>query len=133
MESLLIDATKISPKVSFDTKSKVFEVKGESRPENVRVFYDPILNWLNDFASYILTQNNAADDTIEFNFKLEYFNSSSSKYIFDMLKKVVELQLNGVKVEVNWFFDEGDEDMQEAGEELSKMVKFQFKYIEVED
>jgi hypothetical protein len=133
MESLIIEATKISPRISFDTKTKIFEIKGESRPENVRVFYDPILNWLNEYGTELLSSNHDSNVVHEFNFKLEYFNSSSSKYIFDILKKVVEFHLNGIQVKVNWFFDEGDEDMQEAGDELSRMVKYPFNYIEVEE
>lgn len=133
MDALIIEATENSPLISFDTESKIFEIVGESRPENVREFYEPILNWMDDcgteMSSNLNDENNATP--ITFNFKLEYFNSSSSKFILDIVKKIYDYHTKGIKIKVNWFFDEGDEDMQEAGEELSKMVKFPFEYVEI--
>lgn len=133
MNKLLIEATEISPKVSFDPATRVFEIYGESRPENVREFYEPILNWLEEFGKELFNQPQAGANPLTFNFKLEYFNSSSSKFILDILRKIIEYHSKGVNVVINWHYDEGDEDMQEAGEELAKMVNFPFNYMEIEE
>ena len=43
MEKLIIEATGNSPRIVLDPESRNFEFSGESRPENVRKFYLPIL------------------------------------------------------------------------------------------
>ena len=133
MDALIIEATENSPLISYNNDSKIFEIVGESRPENVREFYEPILIWMDEFGTEMSANVNGDGNatSITFNFKLEYFNSSSSKFILDIVKKIYDYHTKGIKIKVNWFFDEGDEDMQEAGEELSKMVKFPFEYIEI--
>ncbi|MBU0488082.1 MAG: DUF1987 domain-containing protein [Bacteroidetes bacterium] len=127
MEKLVINATENTPEVIFDPASGNFEISGESRPENVREFYEPILNWLNEFSSSVKSDQG----TLTFKFKFEYFNSSSAKFILDVLKKISEIHSKGADFKIIWYYDDGDEDMQEAGEEMSKMVKLPFSYIEV--
>lgn len=131
MNSLIIQPTENTPKIVFDPENDIYEISGESRPENVREFYEPVLNWLRDLGNDIVA-NKAAykSKTMAFEFKLDYFNSSSSKFILDILKKIKEFHTNGADVVIQWYVDEGDEDMQEAGEEMSKMVKLPFEYIE---
>ncbi len=135
MDKLLIEATEISPKILFNPSERMFEIFGESRPENVREFYEPILNWLDEYGKELFSSGDQGSDAkpLTFNFKLEYFNSSSSKFILDILRKIIEYHSKGVNIVINWHFDEGDEDMQEAGEELSKMVNFPFNYLEIEE
>lgn len=129
MEALKIEPTEISPKVYFIPENNVFEISGESRPENVRKFYEPIIAWLNDFGNSIISGEYKIDPI--FNFKFEYFNSSSAKFIMDMLKKLEELFSKGIKLKIIWYYDEGDEDMQETGEEFSKIIEVPFEYVEV--
>ena len=83
MENLLIQATGITPKISFDIDQKVFEISGESRPENVKDFFDPILSWLNSYFNNLIS-----NDLHTFKIKLEYFNSSSAKYLLSLLKNI---------------------------------------------
>jgi hypothetical protein len=37
----------------------------------------------------------------------------------------------GVNVKIYWYFDEGDEDMMEVGEDFSEMIDVPFKMIMV--
>ncbi len=53
MEKLTIAPTLNTPGVTLDPVGNKFELKGESRPENVRSFYLPILEWLEKFATEI--------------------------------------------------------------------------------
>jgi hypothetical protein len=46
MRKLIIDQTPNSPKVILDPEKKIYEISGESRPPDVREFYDQILNWM---------------------------------------------------------------------------------------
>jgi hypothetical protein len=65
--------------------------------------------------------------------KLEYFNTSSSKCILDLFKKLEAISGSKTKVVVNWFFEEDDEDMEEAGQDYQAIISLPFNIIEVEE
>ncbi|HUX57047.1 MAG TPA: SiaC family regulatory phosphoprotein [Bacteroidales bacterium] len=129
MRKLIIDQTPNSPKVILDPEKKIYHISGESRPPDVREFYDQILSWLDDFSIYLVKSDDMKDPVI-FNFNFEYFNSSSGKLILDICKILAGLQLKGFNVTINWHFEKDDVDMLEVGKEMSKIVKFPFEYIE---
>ena len=131
MEVLKIKGTNVSPEVLFDSKAMTFEMSGYSRPENVRDFYMPVLNWLEQFVVELTTARPSISKPIAFNFKLVYFNSSSAKFLFDMINHINTIHRNNFPVMINWYFDEDDEELREAGEELSEMAEFPFSYYEV--
>ncbi len=125
MEKLTIHSTLNSPRVVLDPAENLFEFSGESRPENVRNFFLPILEWLEQFASEV-----AGPCTFSFNF--EYFNSTSAKYILDIFKILHTIQDSGNEVRVKWHYEEDDEDMFEVGQEMSRMSGLSFDYIKEE-
>ena len=59
---------------------------------------------------------------------LEYFNSSSAKFLFDIFAQLKELQNDGIPVIVEWHYDEEDTDLREAGEDLALLCEMQFRY-----
>lgn len=132
MEKLIIEPTNNSPSVILDPESNAFEFSGESRPENVRKFYLPILEWLEKFAS---EQKNASTrlPRLSVQFDFEYFNSTSAKYILDIFKALNVLNDVGIEILVKWFYEEDDEDMLEVGQEMSRMSKLEFEYIKTEE
>jgi hypothetical protein len=115
MEEIKIDPTPKTPKVVFTADEGYLEIGGRSIPENSREFYQPLMDWLDE---YIENPNNQT----EFNFKLEYFNTSSSKCILDVLRKLEKLHEDGNEIKVNWYYEEEDEDMKEAGENYQRIV-----------
>ena len=118
MNSLRIEATDDSPFINFDIVSNHFMVSGESRPENASKFYSPIIKWLNEYETFFL-ENKKDSKLLTFAFKLNYFNSSSAKYIMDImiiLKKFID---KSYKIEIEWHYDKRDEDMLEAGKEFA--------------
>lgn len=132
MKPYIIEAKTISPEVKFDPENNIYEIKGESRPESVRDFYQPILDWLEEYSveAQKYSDEEKKDKGIIIHFKLDYFNSSSAKYFLDIIKSLIaNFHSNGIDIKIFWYYEEGDEDMQEAGEELSHMVKYPFKYI----
>ena len=130
MENLLIERTPTTPKVEFYPKKNLFEISGSSRPEDVRVFYNPILEKLQQFRKEIADKtDDYSDNPFVFNFKFNYFNSSSAKFILDILIEVNEFYTDGINIQVNWFFEEGDDDMKEVGEDLTVMLDIQPQYI----
>jgi hypothetical protein len=129
MKKLIIDQTSNSPRVILDPEKKIFEIAGESRPPDVSAFYDEILNWMDDYSIH-LAKTREMDDPVVINFDLEYFNSSSAKYILDFCKQVAGVKSKGKNIAVNWHYEEGDMDMLEVGREMSRMSKIPFEYIQ---
>ena len=118
-----IDATVNTPHVILDMKEGLIDFRGKSIPEDAKAFYDPLVGeWFDKY-------KNAPAAKTTINIELEYFNTSSSLWIFTLLKKLMELQKTGADILVNWFFM--DEDMLEIGEDYEKLVTLPFKKVEV--
>jgi len=124
MEPILIEGTPKTPTIKFDSATGEFEIKGRSIPENSVEFYRPLIDWLD---LYKETPNNKT----VVNIKLEYFNTSSSKCILDVFKKLETIHKAKNEVEVNWYYEEDDEDMLEAGEDYESIIRVPFKMIEI--
>ena len=122
MEVIKIVGTDDTPSVTLDVANEIFEISGRSLPEDVAVFYEPILDWIDRYSE------EATGKTI-FNFKLVYFNTASSKMILDILLKLEEMHEAGKDVLVRWHYPEDDEDMEEAGEEYADIVEVPFEQI----
>ncbi len=122
METIKIQGTEDTPKIMLDAENEILEISGRSLPEDVSSFYEPVLNWLNEYAE------NPNKKTI-FNFKLTYFNTASSKLLLDILMKLEEMHEKGNDILIKWHFPEDDEDMAEAGEEYADIVDVPFEQI----
>jgi hypothetical protein len=123
MEVIKISGTEDTPAIILDTENKIFEISGRSLPEDVVVFYQPVMNWLDEF------EKNPFSD-MELSIKLEYFNTASSKLILDILLKLEEIYTHGTPLKVKWFCLSSDRDMKEAGEEYSEIVGLPFEITE---
>jgi len=126
METISIKGTAKTPTVDFNAAEGKVEIKGRSIPENSIEFYKPLVDWLDTYAA------NPKEET-EVNIQLEYFNTSSSKCILDVFKKLEVIHKDGHNVKINWFFEEDDEDMLEAGEDYQSIIKIPFKMIETDE
>jgi hypothetical protein len=131
MRKLTINKTSNTPLVVLDPDKRRGLISGESRPSDVREFYDQILSWMHEFSTY-LTKSDSSKDPFTFSFDLEYFNSSSGKLILDICKVLAGLKTNGINVIVNWHSEKEDEDMLEVGKEMSRIVNLPFEYLESE-
>ena len=117
MEILKLEGTEDTPKIMLDKKNGIFEISGRSLPEDSAEFYRPVLEWIGNYSN----DSNASTDFV---FKLEYFNTASSKLILDVLSALEDIK--GMKV--LWYFHEDDEDMEEAGQEFSELVEIPFEF-----
>ena len=135
MESLIIEPTEFSPRVLLDASKNKLEISGESRPENAGKFYQPILDWLDNYYSLRYWKDSSFDSKqaeVIFEFKFEYFNSTSAKYILDILKKIEMFRREKMDIKVKWYYDEMDIDMMESGEEFSKMTGVPIEIVVLE-
>jgi len=132
MKSLHITGTAVSPTVDFNLETRVLEISGYSRPENVRDFYFPLIQWLDDLNTFQANNRklNIDLEPYSFKFKFVYFNSSSAKFIYDIIILLNGFQKDGFPLKIYWYFDADDDELREAGEELSDMANVPFSYVE---
>ena len=123
MEDLKHEGSAKTPVVEFSSNGELL-LKGRSIPENSIEFYKPLIEWLE---SYSESPNSSTVLSVQ----LEYFNTSSSKCILDVFKKLESI--SGSEITVKWHYEEDDEDMLEAGEDYEAIIDLPFEMIEVEE
>ena len=126
MRKYHLDGSAKTPLVDFDGETGVLELKGRSIPENSVEFFQPITEWLDEY------ETAPKRETIV-EMKLEYFNTSSSKCILDLFKRLEKMNGVSTDVKVNWYFETDDEDMAEAGEDYQAIVELPFTIIEIDE
>ena len=127
MDPLIQEGTPKTPFVNFDADRGLIELAGRSIPEDSINYYKPLLDWIGEYGK-------EPQEATTVNLKLEYFNTSSSKCILDVFKKLEVISRSGMsKVTVNWYFEEEDEDMQEAGQDYESITAVPFNIVEVEE
>jgi len=122
MEELAIMGSPKTPAVRSDSNQGLLEITGRSNPENTIEVFKPIVNWVEE---YVL--NPGENTTI--NIQLEHFNTSSSKSLIGILKRLEALKKEGRSIVINWYYDADDEDILEAGENFESVIEIPFKMI----
>ena len=123
MEALIIKQQSNTIGVRLDKDKKEFRFEGRSLPENTVKFFEPILEWIEEY------KKAPADETL-INMNFIYFNTSSAKMILEVLGEFEEIYREGKNVKVFWHYMEGDYDIKEAGEEYESMLSIPFEYVE---
>ena len=125
MDPIKIEGTPKTPTVSFDAETGELEIAGRSIPENAVEFYKPLVDWIGSYG-------NTSKSNTKVNIRLEYFNTSSSKCILDVFKKLEAIN-SKTEITINWYYEEDYEDMLEAGEDYEAIINIPFKMIEIEE
>jgi len=112
------------PGVILDKNAGKFEIYGKSCPVDGIEFYEPIFNWFDQYKNDPLERTNL-------DFKLTYFNTISAKVILKLMTKMEDLSNLGHEVKIRWYYTEGDEELEEAGEKFANIVNVNFEYIPV--
>jgi hypothetical protein len=138
MEKLYIGSTISSPEIILSLEENIFSITGTSRPEDVRSLYYPVIDWLKKLVDDLLNgthYNFSSENPFRLKIDLSYFNSSSAKFLFDIFVELKNIAPSGIPVIVEWYYDNDDPELKEAGEDMSFMVDMKFKFIpkEVED
>ena len=104
-----------------------------SRPEDVVAFYGQLVDWLADVKSNITNElkEKTAKNPMVFKLRYDYFNSSSAKYILDMVILIDNLFKNGLNVRIEWLYKKEDEDMLETGQEFTDLIKCPIDFIAI--
>jgi len=132
MHKLVIENTSTTPEIILSPDDNIFSITGTSSPEDVRAMYYPVIKWIRIFVDSIIEGSSKVygeDSPVKLSIDLQYFNSSSAKFLLDIiteLKKIIEVNVPFV---VQWFHDEEDSDLKEAGADISLLVGMEFSFV----
>lgn len=119
--NLKIKGTPNRPEIDFNAETGELVIYGKSILENAIGFYEPILEWIDMYCDSPAEMTNL-------HLKLEYFNTSTSKFLLSIIEKIEELYQGGAEAKVHWYYT--DEDMEELGEDYSNLIDVPFSFIE---
>lgn len=123
MNSLIIEATIQTPRVCFDPDNNIFEITNKSLPEDADEFFEPIIKWLESYREQ-------PNESTNFYFKLDYYNTSSARNIASIIK-ILDVLSTEHKVKIFWYYRQIDEDMQSMGEEYYETTQVDFELVEI--
>ena len=125
MENIYIEQSFHTPEVSFDNEKNRLYIVGKSYPEDASKFYEPIVAWLEENISEI-------KDNFSVEIQLDYFNTSSSKYILRIFLMLEDFKKEHpeITLSITWKYHPNDEEMKESGIEYQQFVTIPFEFIE---
>jgi len=123
MEALHLEASEDTPKIYFEPEVEIYLLEGKSLPENAIDFYQPVFEWAQNFFN-----SSEVPPNVVINFKLDYFNTASSKQIAKLLR-IIENSPSSESVTIKWYYDEEDTDMLKAGNRYNKLMNVYFEFI----
>lgn len=110
------------PVVNFDAETGICTLEGESYLEETDDFFKPLIEWFKEYTSQ-------TNQEITFNFRLTYYNTSSSKKILEFLKLIKEYIQRGNKANINWYYEENDTDIIEDAEDFMVITGLKFNLM----
>lgn len=124
MKELHIEGSKTRPVISLNPDG-ILKIEGRSIDGNIVEYFRPVESWVKEYI-----EDPAEVTCLDIN--LEYFNSASTKLLIKIIQKLTYIQLKHKKFIVNWYYEEGDEDILERGEYFSSIVKIPFNFIKTD-
>jgi hypothetical protein len=121
IDSKKIESTKGTPEITLNSEGFI-RIKGRSMNVNMTEIFKQIEDWLDLYIS------NPADETC-FDIYLEYLDTTNLNFYITLLKKVEFIKLKNKKFIINWYYEEGDEDIIEKGEDISSILNLPFNFI----
>ncbi len=117
-----IKGTSKTPEIDF--KPGMISISGRSIPEDTIAFYKPILGWVENYVS-------RPEATTEVNFKIEYINSGSNRFLYSILKLLEDSYSNGNGLVVNWFYEDDDDIIKNLGYDFKSLFKIPINLVEL--
>ena len=110
-----------TPELILDKNQGKIEIQGKSIPEDAKQLYFPVINWVSEYI-----QN--PQETTRFVFKLEYFNTASSKMLFELINYAKKLKERGNDINIEWYYLEDDDDILDSGETFQEISGLSFEF-----
>ncbi len=115
------EPTSTSPHILLDSEMGKFLIEGKSFPEDSKHFFQSTIEWIKE---YKLENPKSFDLSIN----LYYLSSSTIISVKQILIILMDYQKSGIKVTVNWFYDEDDDDIKKTGEDYMKLTNLNFVF-----
>ncbi len=122
MQKLKIEPTKDTLGIHFDPFEKFLEFRGLSYPSNPKIFFEPLIDWVQDYLSY------AGKENLTLYFRIKYFNTSSSTYLFKILELLVPVYEKNKNVKIIWY-NNNDDDSLESWMSLMYDIDLPFEIV----
>jgi hypothetical protein len=123
MEALTFTPTKNTPEIILNPDG-IIKIKGRSIHENAAAFFTPVEEWISEYI-----QHPANVTSVEMS--LDYFNSASAKIFISLLQKITWVTISHKKFVINWYYEEGDEDILERGEYFASILDVPVNFIKI--
>ncbi len=125
MKPLIILPTEKTPEIRLGDEGP-FLIAGRSIPENPEEIYLPVLDWIKAYL------HRRKEEPFKLEFRLEYLNSGSTKFILEILRTIRDRMETGWNnVTLRWYFEEEDESIEEMGLYFRDYLKIPLEVIPV--
>jgi hypothetical protein len=101
------------------------QLYGVSCDENPRPIYEQLKNWVKEYSF-------APAPKTEVSIRLKYFNTSSSKSLYELLETIVLLDKADKNLTITWYFEKDDEDMEETIVLFEDLIKRKIDRVAVD-
>jgi len=125
---LKIEGTNTTPTIVLDAKQGIIEIRGRwtinmfSTPKNATEFLDPLLGWLDKYGSLLPNETKVI-------VHLECLEPSGNQSLLVIFKRLEYIFKNMAKVQIYWFYTDGDLNMLESGEDFAEIIRLPFNMI----
>lgn len=123
MHEVRIQAAKNSPEIILNPDG-IIKIRGRSIHENVAEFFEPVDEWITEYIK------KPAELTCV-DIVLEYFNSASARIFITLFQKISLVTLKNKKFIINWYYEDGDEDILERGEYFASVLDISINFIKI--
>lgn len=113
-----------SPGIIMDPTKGFIKLYGRSIPNDAESTFRPVLDWMKEYIQ------NPQESTV-FECEMDYFNSSSQKYMADIFKMSNQLFKKGKQIKIVWKYSKEDEDMKLIGEQFQNLINFPIVFLEI--
>lgn len=127
MQKFYIPPTKTSFEISFDPGENLLEIAGISYPANARDFFKPVEEWVDGYLA------NLNSESVNISFRVSYFNTSSSKYLYQILAKFSTYHKEKGNVKILWHHMCEKENVLEAWKELAFELDIAFEVVTIDE
>ncbi len=120
----MIAETKSSPQVECDAEMGRFIIKGSCYMSDAHDFFKPIIDWFDAYTAALKQPT-----SIHIQFAFLYINSTSSRFVLVLLKRILEVSHQKITLTIEWISDEDNEDTMDAGKDLEYILKIPFVFV----
>lgn len=126
MNILHVNQTEDTPLVHFDPDTGKFEIKGNSIPENIYLFFNPIFEWIDKYVEQPCKKT-------EFIFQMKMISSASTKMFYELMNKIDTLyEKSECEVKITWYYSLYDDEIREIGNDFKDGVLVPFDIVLVD-